>query len=196
MAASFCLEKWNLEKVILDSISSYVKMRLLEKEWKWYNGNYLDSVSYIMLPEHDNHNKVEEVISNILNLDYILLADPKELYSSVDFLKQSEYSLRLIEELEEQKKELYFKLVEVRRELDLLNEKKLTAQCEPKLFIVLVLSAVDGIINKKDIELLKKINVPKNRKLNFDRFIEAIEKEDKAAMIEVLKLEEMKYQLY
>lgn len=196
MAQKFCHEKWTLEKNVIEAISAYVKLRFMEKEWKWYNSHYLESVSFVMLPEKGNHNKVEAIIGNLANLDYVFLANPSELYSEAEFLKQSEYSVRLVEDIQEQKKELFIRLLEVRDSLDTVQAKGIKVVCGPNLFISLILSAIQGAINSNDLEFLKKISVPKNKMFNYERFLEAVKTKNKKVLIEILKLKEMEYRLY
>ena len=196
MEQTLCLEKRNLEKNVIEAISSYVKLRFTEKEWKWYNSYHLEEVSTMMIPEKENHNKVEKIISDLANLDFVFGGNPGELYSGAEFIKQPEYSVRLAQDMVEQKRELYIRLFEVRDSLETVQKKGVEVICGPNLFISLILSALQGAINSNDMEMLTKITPPKNKVFNYERFLEAVKTKNKKVLIEILKLKEMEYRLY
>ena len=192
MATGFSIKKWELNRATLDVIAEYGRVRFEEKEMRWLITNYLDDLQAVLVNKKDQKKKsaVMGVMDKLPEPDFIFDTDPKSLLEKLEFIHPAEYIKVVFERFHDSKVNLNMKLFDFKKALRVVNKSEETIMCDHKLYLTLILAALCGIITKDDVNLLKTVEVPQNKKNDFRVFEESLIREKKKNILNLLWNEE------
>lgn len=192
MATGF-IEKWELNRAVIDVISEYTKVRYAEKEMRWLITNHLEDVEEMLICKKDKpkKDKLLEVLNSLPEIDFIFVAKPESVFEKLDFVQPPEYIRIVVKRFEESQQKLTELLKSFKTALTVVSKTKENIPCTSKFYLAVILATLQGVITKEDWELLKMVVVPKSRKNNFRRLEEGLNEGKKDIILSLLWEEEM-----
>ena len=193
MEKGFSIEKWELNRAILEVISEYAKVKYQEKEIRWFLSNHLEDVKEILIckKDKDKRDKLLEVLNSLPETDFIFVTKPESIFKKLYFVQPPEYIRIVLKRFEESQPKLTELLKSFKTALTVVSKTKENIPCTSKFYLAVILAILQGVITKEDWELLKMVVVPKSRKNNFRRLEEGLNEGKKDIILSLLWIEEM-----
>ena len=193
MEKGFSIEKWELNRAILEVISEYAKVKYQEKEIRWFLSNHLEDVKEILIckKDKDKRDKLLEVLNSLPETDFIFVTKPESIFKKLYFVQPPEYIQIVFKNFEESRKELTELLKNFKTALRVVSKAEESIPCTSKFYLTVIFAILQGIITKEDAGLLKTVEVPKSRKNNFRRLEEGLNGGKRDIILSLLWIEEM-----